>query len=212
MKIGIIGAGNVGSGLGRGLTRAGHSLCFSYSRDLGKLETLVAELGDAARAGTPEEAARYGEVVLLTVPWGQVEDALSQAGDATRGKVLWSAVNAPKPDLSGLVIGTTTSVAEEIARLVPGANVVEGIPCNAEILHAPSTEFGTDRPGAFVCGDDAGARQVVAQLLRDVGLTPTDAGPLTTARLIEPASFLVAYLAYGQGMGGNNVALKLLTR
>ncbi|MBC7807010.1 MAG: NAD(P)-binding domain-containing protein [Akkermansiaceae bacterium] len=212
MKIGIIGAGNVGSGLGKRLATSGHELCFSYSRDPAKLDALVASIGTSARSGTPEEAARFGEVVLLAMTWTQVPDAIAQIGDAADGKIVWSAVNAVNSTMTGLAIGTTTSAAEEIARLLPTSNVVEGIPCNAEILHSPSLDFGADRPGAFVCGDDPQARQIVLSLLSDVGLAPTDAGPLVAARLIEPTGFLIAYLAYAQGMGGANTAMKLLRR
>ena len=212
MKIGIIGAGNVGSGLGKRLVAAGHEVCFSYSREPAKLDALVQSIGARAHSGTPGEASAFGEAVLLAVGWAQVEDAIAQAGNALDGKLLWTTVNALKPDMSGLAVGTNTSAAEEIAKLAPAANVVEAIACNAEILHSPSLDFGTDRPGTFVCGDDPEARKIVAGLMTDVGLSPTDAGPLFVARLAEPTGFLAAYLAYGQGMGGANVALKLLTR
>jgi predicted dinucleotide-binding enzyme len=211
MKIGIIGAGNVGSGLGRRLAAAGHELCFSYSREASKLEALAKSIVGASR-GTPGEAAAFGDVVLLAVTWGQVGDALAQIGGSADGKLLWTTVNALKPDMSGLAIGTTTSAAEEIARLAPDSTVVEALACNAEILHSDSLDFGGDRPGTFVCGDNADARKTVAGLMQDVGLAPTDAGPLTAARLIEPAGYLAAYFAYGLGRGGANVALKLLTR
>ncbi|GAB4460102.1 MAG: NAD(P)-binding domain-containing protein [Armatimonadaceae bacterium] len=212
MTIGIVGSGNLGSAMGKRLAMAGHELCFSYSRDLEKMEALAQSIGANARTGSPEEAARFGEIVLLAVPWAQVEDAIAQMGDAINGKLLWTTVNALKPDMSGMAIGTSTSAAEEIARLAPGATVVEAIACNADILTSPSLDFGTDHPGTFVCGDDPEARQIVAGLMRDIGLVPTDAGPLTTARLIEPTGFLIAYLAYGLGMGGDRVAMKVLTR
>jgi 8-hydroxy-5-deazaflavin:NADPH oxidoreductase len=213
MKIGIIGAGNVGSGLGGRLAAAGHEVRFSYSRDPAKLAALATRVGDRASTGTPEEAARFGEVILLATTWAQAADALAQAGaSALDGKILWTAVNSPKADLSGLELGQTTSAAEEIARLAPGAVVVESLPCNAELLHSPILDFGPDRPGAFVCGDDGRARAVVAGLVRDAGLEPTDAGPLLAARLIEPTGLLIAYLAYARGLGGADVALKVLRR
>ncbi len=212
MKIGIIGSGSVGSGLGKRLLAAGHDVCFSYSRDPAKLTALAESLGPHASVGTPSEAAAFGDVVLLAVTWAQTDDALAQTGRALDGKLLWTTVNALKPDMSGLAIGTDTSAAEEIAKRVPAARVVESIACNAEILHSPSLDFGNDRPGTFVCGDDPEARKTVAGLMRDVGLSPTDAGSLFAARFAEPAGFLAAYLAYGMGMGGASVALKLLTR
>lgn len=210
MKIGIIGAGSVGSGLGKLWTAAGHPVLLSYSRDPDKLKTLAVEMGPGVRAGSPREAVEFGEVVLLAVPWGAVTDALAQMGSLA-GKLLFSSVNALKPDFLGLDIGTTTSAAEWIAERTPGATVVEALPVNAELLHSPSLHFGDLVPSVFYCGDDATAKATVARLLTDAGMDPIDAGPLVRARLIEPAGLLVAQVGYGLGVGPN-VALKLLRR
>ncbi|MBC8122125.1 MAG: NADPH-dependent F420 reductase [Gemmatimonadaceae bacterium] len=210
MKIGIVGAGSVGSGLGKLWTAAGHQVLLSYSRNVHKLEILAGEIGPGANVGTPREAVEFGEVVLLAVPWQAVTDALAQAGSLA-GKLLFSSVNALKSDFSGLDIGTTTSAAEWIAERTPGATVVEALPVNAELLHSPSLRFGTQVPSVFYCGDDANAKATVARLLTDAGMDPIDAGPLVRARLVEPAGFLVAQVGYGLGVGPN-VALKLLRR
>ena len=106
-------------------------------------------------------------------------------------------------------MGTTTSAAEEIAKLSPGAKVVEAIPPMASILAAASHRLGGQQISTFYCGDDAEAKQRVAQLLADLDLDPIDAGPLTSARYIEPAGMLAVQMAYGMGLGPN-IALKLL--
>jgi predicted dinucleotide-binding enzyme len=202
MNIGIIGSGNMGAGMGRTWAAKGHQVLFSFSKEQGKLRAAVDAAGPAARAGTPGQAAAFGDVVLLAVPWAAVPEALQAAG-ALRGKVLFSCVNCLKPDFSGLEIGTTTSAAEEIAKLAPGARVVEAIPPMAQILASDSHRLAGQQVSTFYCGDDAGAKATVAGLLTDLDLEPIDAGPLTSARFIEPAGMLIVQLGYGMGMGPN---------
>lgn len=209
MKIGIIGAGNMGSGLGKFWAQNGHKLMFSYSRDRAKLEKIAQSIGDNATVGTPTEAAQFADVVLLSVPYSAIEDAIKAAGSLD-GKILFSCVNALLPDMSGLAVGTTTSAAEEIAKLSPGARVVEALPLFAEVLNSPSQQFGDQTATIFYTGDDAEAKQVVADLLRETNVEAIDAGSLKNARYVEPAMFLLVQLAYGQQMG--QVALKLLKR
>jgi predicted dinucleotide-binding enzyme len=209
MQIGVIGSGNMGAGMGRIWAEKGHRVLLSYSRGEGKLREVARAAGPNARTGTPAEAAAFGEVVLLAVPWGAAPDALRQAG-AFRGKTLFSCVNALKPDLSGLAVGTTTSAAEEIARLAPDARVVEAIPPFAQLLAAPSRRIGGQQVTTFYCGDDGAAKAVVAGLLRELDLEPVDAGPLTSARYVEPAGMLVVQLGYGMGKG-TGIGMKLLS-
>ena len=209
MNIGIIGAGNMGSGLGKFWVQNGHKLMFSYSRDQAKLEKIAQSFGSNASVGTPAEAVQFADTVLLSVPYGAIADALKAAG-SLEGKILFSCVNALLPDMSGLAVGTTTSAAEEIAKLAPGARVVEALPLFAEVLNSPSQQFGDQTATIFYTGDDAAAKQVVADLLRETNVEAVDAGPLKNARYVEPAMFLLVQLAYGQQMG--QVALKLLKR
>ena len=93
MKIGIIGAGNMGSGLAKFWAKNGHQIMFSYSRDPEKLKSIVQSVDPDARVGTPAEAVQFADVVLLSVPWGAVESALQAAGSLD-GKILFSCVNA----------------------------------------------------------------------------------------------------------------------
>jgi 8-hydroxy-5-deazaflavin:NADPH oxidoreductase len=209
MNIGIIGAGNMGSGLGRLWAEQGHALMFSYSRDASKLEKIAQSIGSNASVGTPTEAVQFSDVVILAVPYGAVEDALKAAGDL-EGKILFSIVNALLPDMSGMAVGTTTSAAEEIAKLTPGARVVEALPVFAEVLNSPSRRFGDHQATVFYTGDDESAKQVVADLLREIDVESIDAGALKNSRYVEPAMMLLIQLAYAQQLG--QVGFKLLQR
>jgi hypothetical protein len=207
VKIGIIGAGKMGTGLAKYWARSGHELMFSFSRDEAKLRATAASIGVGTRVGTPAEAASFGDVVLLATPYAVAGEALGAAG-ALEGKVLFSCVNALKPDMSGMAVGTTTSGAEELAKLVPRARFVEALPSFAEILHSQAATVGGAVPTVFYCGDDSDAKGIVAGLLRETSVDPVDAGPLVNARFLEPATMLLVQLAYPLGMGP--IAIKLL--
>jgi len=198
MKIGVIGAGQVGTALARRLVPHGHEVMLSFARDAGTLAAQAAAW--RARAGTPAEAAAFGDVVVLAVPWQAVPQALAQAGPLD-GKILWDCTNALKPDLSGLEIGTTTSAGEFVQGRAQGARVVKGIPPFAELLHRDDPTLAGVPAGTFVCGDDAAAKAVVTELLAALPSVVVDAGPLVSARLVEPAGLLMVRLAYGLKWG-----------
>ena len=209
MKIGIIGAGNMGTGLGKYWVRNSHELMFSYSRDANKLREAADSVGKGTRTGSPAEAAAFGDVVLLATPYGVAAAALRAAGSLD-GKILFSCVNALKPDYSGMAVGTTTSGAEELAKLAPKARFVDALPSFAKMLHSGSAKFGNDISSIFYCGDDAQAKNVVAELLRETGVEPVDVGPLRNARYLEPAMMLLVQMSYQLGMG--MVGFKLLRK
>jgi 8-hydroxy-5-deazaflavin:NADPH oxidoreductase len=200
MNIGIIGAGNMGTGLAKYWVRNKHEVMFSYSRDENKLRAAAESVGKGTRTGSPAEAVTFGDVVLLATPYAVAADALRAAGSLD-GKILFSCVNALKSDYSGMVVGTTSSGAEELAKLAPKARFVEALPSFAETLHSGSTEFGKDIPSIFYCGDDLQAKGVVAGLLRETGVEAVDVGPLRNARYLEPAMMLLVQMAYQLGMG-----------
>jgi predicted dinucleotide-binding enzyme len=208
MNIGIIGSGNMGGSMGKAWAAKGHKVLFSLSKEPKQLQEVAAAAGRNARTGTPAEAVTFGDVILFSVPWAVVPEALKATGPF-KGKTLFSCVNCVKPDFSGLTVGTTTSAAEEIARQAPDAKVVEAIPPMAQILAADSHRLAGQQISTFYCGDDTAAKAAVAALLRDLDLEPVDAGPLTSARYIEPAGMLVVQVAYGMGVGPN-IAMKLL--
>src|SRR5215472_6095068 len=113
MKIGIIGAGNMGTGLGQYWARNKHELMLSYFRDENKLREAAASIGKGVRTGTPAEAAAFGDVVLLATPYAATPDAIHAAGSLD-GKIVFGCINPLKADLSGMILGTTTSGAEEM--------------------------------------------------------------------------------------------------
>lgn len=201
MKIGIIGAGNVGTGLGKRLAAKGHDIVVSFARSPEKVEAAAAAIGGNARAGSPEEAARHGEVVIIATPWPVTLQTARPLAEALHGKVVWDTTNPFAPDMSELLIGTTTSAGEEIAGIIPGARVIKAVPPFAELLHSPSLEIAGRRPSVFVCGDDPSARSIVSELVRDVDAEAVDAGQLKLARFTEPLGMLVTNLAYVQGLG-----------
>jgi 8-hydroxy-5-deazaflavin:NADPH oxidoreductase len=209
MKIGIIGSGNMGSGLGKIWAKKGYEVTFSYSRNQEKLAGVAASVPHA-KAGTPAEAA-HADVILLSVRWTDLPDALKQAGSLA-GKIVIDCTNPLKPDMSGLVIGYTTSAAEEIAKMTPEAKVVKAFnTAFAQVYEEHSRLFGSRRVSMLYCGDDAAAKTVVAKLINDVGFDPVDCGPLSAARLLEPVAMLVITLGYGMKMG-TNMALDLIRR
>src|SRR5262249_20679314 len=209
MNIDALGAGTMTHALGRRFVADGHRLVVSYSRDPQKLEETARDLGGGTSVGSPADAAQFGDVLLLATGWNGAAEALKAAAPL-RNKVIWSIVTPLTTDTSGLAIGTTTSGAEELARVEPGSRFIAGWPPFAAVLESSSTRFAGERPTLFYCGDDAEAKQIVEPLFRALDVYPVDAGALRAARFIEPAMFLLIHLAYGQKLG--HVALQLLHR
>src|SRR5437016_3282189 len=123
MHIGVLGSGLMGGKLGTILARAGHDVVFSYARSREKLNKLARDAQGKARAGTPAEAARDADALLLAVHWSRVDDVLKQAGDVS-GKVIVSCSLPMNADDTALVIAHTSSGAEELAKRVPEARLV----------------------------------------------------------------------------------------
>jgi len=199
----------MGGKLGTIFARAGHDVVFSYARSVKKLERLARDTGAEARAGTPREAAEGADVLLLAVHWSRVDDVLGKAGDLS-GKIILTCSLPMNADDTALVVGHTSSGAEELARKTPRAHVVSAFgTVPSEVLFSV---FGSRederRPSLVYCGDDEHAKEVVAELIRDVGFDPVDAGPLTIARYIEPFTLLMGQLAY-EGDGGPALAYRI---
>jgi len=208
MRVGILGTGLMGGKLGTIFARAGHEVVFSYSRSTDKLKKLARDAQGNARAGTPGEAAKGADAVLLAVHWSRIDDVLKQAGDLS-GKVI---VTCSLPMDSGntkLIVANTSSGAEELAKMIPKARVVcafNTVP--SEVLFGVyEAKRKATRPSLVYCGDDESGKAVAAELIRDVGFDPVDAGPLRIARFTEPFALLVAQLAY-EGEGGPELAYR----
>lgn len=191
MKVAIIGKGNVGTAIGKGLSRKGHEIKFGH-RD------------PKEPVG---EAAKWGEVIILAVPYGETKNAAKEIGSAADGKTLIDVTNALTPD-GELAIGFTTSAAEELQKMVPKAHVVKAF--NTIFAQNQSTgKVGNNQLTAFVAGDDSNSKRTVMQLTRDIGFEPVDAGPLKAARYLESMGMLIINLGYGLKMG-TNIGFKLV--
>jgi len=208
VRIGMLGSGLMGGKLGTIFARAGHEVVFSYARSEQKLKRLAREAKGKARSGTPREAAQEADALLLAVHWSRMDDVLKQAGDLV-GKVIVSCSLPMNADDTDLVVAHTTSGAEQLAKKVPKARVVSA-------FHTVPSEVFFDvfearrnatRPSLVYCGDDSSSKRIAAELIRDVGFDPMDAGPLRIARYTEPFTLLVAQLAY-EGKGGPELAYR----
>ena len=208
MRIGILGSGLMGGKLGTIFARAGHEVVFSYARSAQKLKRLARKAKGDARAGTPDEAARGADAVLLAVHWSRVDDVLKQAGNLS-GKVIVTCSLPMNADDTGLVIAHTSSGAEELSKKAPRAHVVSafGTVPSEVLFHVFEAKRKAKRPSLVYCGDDEGAKKVVARLIRDAGFEPVDAGPLRVARYMEPFTLLIAQLAYEEA-GGPELAYR----
>src|SRR5947209_3937318 len=208
MRDGILGSGLMGGKLGTIFARAGHEVVFSYARTSEKLKKLALDSQGNARAGTPGEAAKDADAVLMAVHWSRIDDVLKQAGGLS-GKVV---VTCSLPMDSGntkLIIANTSSGAEELAKKVTRAPVVSAFnTVPSEVLFAVfEAKRKKDRPSLVYCGDDERAKDAAAQLIGEVGFDAVDAGPLRIARYTEPFALLVAQLAY-EGEGGPELAYR----
>jgi 8-hydroxy-5-deazaflavin:NADPH oxidoreductase len=157
---------------------------------------------------TPGAAAKEADALLLAVHWSRIDDVLKQAGDLS-GKVIVTCCLPMDAGDTKLIIGTTASGAEELAKKVPRAHVVltfNTVP--SEVLFGVFESKGKEtRPSLVYCGDDQSAKNVAAKLIQDAGFDPVDAGGLRIARYTEPFALLVGELAYG-GEGGPELAYR----
>lgn len=196
MKIGILGAGNVGGTLGRIWQRAGHDVAFGRRK---------AEAGEVSLS----EAFAHGELLLLATPWIGAREFLEGLGDFN-GRVLMDATNPILPDFSGLEYGTTTSGGEQVAAWARHARVVKAFnTVGFNVMAEPAFDEG--KPTMFYCGDDAGAKAQCRELVDAAGFDAVDAGPLRQARYLEPVAMLWITMAIQHGYG-REMALRLMRR
>jgi len=207
-SIGIIGTGKMGSGLGRVWAAAGHQVFFG-SRDTDKAKALAAEVGAGLQGGTFEQAAEFGDIVLLAVPGFAAEETAQELANVVRGKALIDLTNVMSQTGFGLFVGTTTSMAEIIAHHT-GAKVVKAFN-TIHVLNLANPVIDGLRADVYYCGDDDTAKSLTKQLIIDAGFEPVDCGPLQAARFIEPLAGLWIHLAFGMG-GKRETAFKLLGR
>ena len=208
MRIGILGSGLMGGKLGTIFARAGHDVIFSYARSTQKLKQLAREAQGSARAGTPAEAVKGSDVLLLAVHWSRVEEVLRQSGDLS-GRIIVSCSLPMNAEDTALVVAHLSSGAEELARRLPKARIVSAFnTVPSEVLFGVyDPRRKAKRPSLVYCGDDDTAKVTAAELIRDAGFDPVDAGPLRIARYTEPFALLVAQLAY-EGTDGPDLGYR----
>jgi predicted dinucleotide-binding enzyme len=191
MKIGIIGAGNIGSTVARLFIKAGHQVAISNSRGPESLTDLVKKLGNNAVALSVNDAAAFGDMVLLAVPWIKPE-ALPDAKNL-QGKIVIDAMNPYKPTGEVLDMGQSTS-SEETAKRLPGSQIVKAFNtinfthlANGARKELPLQE----RRAIFYAGDDAAAKAKVSRLIEEIGFGGIDTGTLHKGgKLQEPGKEL----------------------
>ena len=199
MKITVIGAGNMGSAFVSQLARAGHQVSVT-ARDSGKAAQ-VAAANPGARAVEIAGATTGADAVILATGYADAVSALQAAGDL-KGQVVIDITNPLTADYMGLTIGHSTSAAEEIAKAVPGAEVVKAFNTVFAQVLAEGADFGDGRKvSVFVASDSERAKQTATAIAESIGVAVVDAGGLMNARDLEPLAGLNIYLAYGAGQG-----------
>jgi hypothetical protein len=190
MKVAIIGKGNVGKALCKGLKAAGHEVRFGH-RDPKE---------------PAKDAAEWGEVIVLAVPFSECKKASKEIERASEGKPVIDATNPLAPN-GGLAIGFTTSAGEEVQKALPKAKVVKAFNY-VFAQNMTSGKLGSERLTAFIAGDDQVAKGTAMKPASDIGFDPVDAGPLASSRYLEPMAGLIIALGYGQKMG-RDIGFKL---
>ena len=188
-RIGIVGSGNVGSAIGRAWVNAGHEVMFS-SRSLDRDKTLASRLGSGARAGTPKEAAAFGDVILIAVPYGALPELGKTLRNELKGKVVIDACN-PFPSRDGEIADWARDKGAGLAsaELLPGARIVRAF--NA--IGAARMGSAHETPGEIgmpIAGDDKEAIATASRLIRDVGYEPVLIGGLPMGQHLIPGTTL----------------------
>ncbi|MEV6429218.1 NAD(P)-binding domain-containing protein [Nocardia sp. NPDC051463] len=181
MKVGIVGAGHIGGGIARQLAGAGHELMLAFSRDQETLRALAASIGPTVTIGTPAEAVAFGEVVVISVPWPVLPEALPQLGSLA-GKIVIDTTNqfgAPQPPEG-------RTAAQFNAERMSGARYTKSFNTLTAAFQAQTaTRTGDDRIVQWLCGDDVEAKSIVAGLITDAGFIPIDLGGTADAAVME---------------------------
>jgi predicted dinucleotide-binding enzyme len=182
MKIGVIGAGRIGGNCARQAVKGGHQVMLSFSRDQSKLEQLVFELANGTSAGSVSDAVAFADVVILSVPWGAIPQALEQAGDLS-GKLVVDTTNqfgsGPKPEP-----GQTAAAFN--AQRMPGARYTKSFnTLTSRFQEEAASRQGDERVVQWICGDDAEAKAQVASLIEDMGYVPVDLGGTANCYVME---------------------------
>jgi NADPH-dependent F420 reductase len=201
MKLAVIGSGKIGKSIGVWAAQLGYEVIFS-SREKKHAEEASALADKKSGSANIMDAVDKSDMVLLAVPYGAVQNILHDLGSKLNGKVIIDVTNPLTPDYSGLSVGFTSSAAEEIQKLVPGAKVVKAFnTAFAEVYATQNPVIRGYKISIFVAADDNDAKSMVSDLITRMGFDAIDAGPLKIARTLEPLAFLNINLGYNQGLG-----------
>jgi len=199
MKVTVIGAGNMGAAFVKQLSRAGHQVTVT-ARNLDKAQA-VAQANPGAVAVAPAAAAATADAFVLATGYGDAVTALHSLGDL-RGKVVIDITNPLTADYMGLTLGHSTSAAEEIAKAIPGAEVVKAFNTVFAQVLTDGADFGNGQTASvFVASGSERAKQTATALAQSMGFATVDAGGLKNARYLEPVAGFNIYLGYGAGLG-----------
>lgn len=193
-KVAIIGSGMVGEALAAGFLKHGHEVKRA-SRDPSKLEEWKRGAGDKASTGSFDEAAKWGDMVVLAVKGTGAESAVELCGTGNlAGKTVLDATNpiAEAPPVNGVLQFFTTfdeSLMERLQKKAPKAHFVKCFSCVGN-AHMVDPDFGGVKPTMFICGNDQGAKAEATKILDAFGWETADMGSVEAARAIEPLCIL----------------------
>ncbi len=180
MQIAIVGAGRIGGNIARRMVAAGHSVSVSFARDATALARLADEIG--ATAATPSDAVAGADVVVISVPWAALPDALEQVGPLT-GKIV---VDTTNQFGSGPMPAAGETAAAFNAQRMPGARYTKSFNTLTSAFQVQTADrLDEEKVVQWLCGDDAEAKDVVAGLIRDAGYVPVDLGPTAECAVME---------------------------
>ena len=185
LKIGFIGAGRIGGNLGKLLADAGYAVMLS-ARDLGPVKTLAAQIGPNVSVGTPEEAAKFGDVVVISVPYEAIPQVSKDYGPLLKGKVVLDTCNPKRETYAALSpkdLADGTGIIDQ--RLLPGAKLVKAFnTVNFGALKTQGHRTG-ELAGVPLSADDAKAMDIAKRIVIDAGFEPVIAGNLATAQIYD---------------------------
>ena len=179
MKIGIIGSGNIGGTAAKLFVNAGHEVAISNSRGPKSLTSFVNSIGPNIKAKTLEDAVKFGEVILLAIPWRKRQELLS-VSELFDGKIVIDAMNPYSENFEIIDLGNSTS-SEEVLKQIPNSRLIKAF--NTIYYEHLSTKGNTNAPNEdrfaiFVAGDDFEAKATVSRLIEDIGFASVDTGSL----------------------------------
>jgi predicted dinucleotide-binding enzyme len=216
MKVGILGSGPVGQTLGKAFAETGHDVIMG-TRDphAEKIKTWVSKTGNGVKAGTFEEAAKSGEIIVICSLFRAVENIIKLAGKENfKGKIVIDTTNPiadvpPKDGVLTYVTGNKESAGELIQKWLPDSHVVKAFnSVGNAFMYKPHFEEGT--PTMFICGNNEDAKKKVTGILTSFGLDTYDSGSIAASNALE--GLCIIWCARGFKTGNWNHAFKVLTK